>query len=82
MTRKTRNGWDCSALSEHILSEPALAVAEPLQGAAARRTVFRRIFSKLRTPVRIEMPTGYQDETGFHSGVKPVEKEIQWPPVW
>ena len=40
------------------------------------------IAAKLRRAIRFEVPTGYQDETGFHMGVKPVEKEIKWPPVW
>jgi len=25
---------------------------------------------------------GYQDETGFHTGVKANEKEIKWPTTW
>ena len=37
------------------------------------------IVAKLKQVVQI--PTGYQDETGFHSGVESAEKEIQWPPV-
>jgi hypothetical protein len=40
------------------------------------------IVAKLRKAIRIEIPTGYQDETGFHMGVKPAEKEIKWPPIW
>jgi hypothetical protein len=43
--------------------------------------VFPRIFLKLRKAVRMKVRTGYQDETGFHSGVKPAESELQWPPV-
>jgi hypothetical protein len=39
------------------------------------------IVARLRRAIRIEIPTGYQDETGFHRGVKPAEKGIQWPPV-
>jgi len=27
--------------------------------------------------IRIEIPIGYQDETGFHTGVKPAEKEVK-----
>jgi hypothetical protein len=40
------------------------------------------IVAKLRNAIRIEIPVGYQDETGFHLGVKPAEKEIKWPSVW
>jgi hypothetical protein len=39
------------------------------------------IVAKLRKAIRIEIPTGYQDETGFHMGVQPAKKEIKWPPV-
>jgi hypothetical protein len=39
------------------------------------------IATKLRKAIRIEVPIGYQDETGFHMGVAPAEKEIKWPPV-
>jgi len=82
MTRKTRSGWDCSRLSERILHEPALTLHEPLPDTTAWGAVFHRVFSKLRKAVRIEVRTGYQDETGFHHGVKPAKNEIQWPPVW
>lgn len=29
-----------------------------------------------------EIPTGYQDEKGFHTGAEPAQKEVKWPPVW
>jgi len=35
------------------------------------------IVAKLRKAIRIEIPVGYQDKTGFHAGVKPAEKEIK-----
>jgi hypothetical protein len=41
----------------------------------------RGIFAKLRKMIRIGIPIGYQDETGFHLGVKPAEKEVIWPPM-
>jgi len=40
------------------------------------------IVARLWNAIRIEIPTGYQDETGFHMGVKPAEKAVTWPPVW
>jgi hypothetical protein len=40
------------------------------------------IMAKLKNAVKLEIPTGYQDETGFHFGVKAAEKEVQWPGVW
>jgi hypothetical protein len=35
------------------------------------------IIAKLRKAIRIEIPIGYQDETGFHKGVKPTETEVK-----
>ena len=29
----------------------------------------------------LAIPTGYQDSAGFHYGVMPKKKEIQWPPA-
>jgi hypothetical protein len=29
----------------------------------------------------VEIPTGYQDESGFHRGTEPARGEIQWPPA-
>jgi hypothetical protein len=37
------------------------------------------VVAKLKQAMQI--PTGYQDETGFHFGAESAEKEIQWPPV-
>jgi len=45
----------------------------------------RGIVAILRKAIRIEIPIGYQDETGFHMGVKPAEKTsqvvagLEWP---
>lgn len=30
---------------------------------------------------RVEIPTGYQDENGFHLGSEPAQTETQWPPA-
>ena len=40
------------------------------------------IIARLKNAVKFEIPTGYQDETGFHAGVKTAEKEIKWPTTW
>jgi len=29
-----------------------------------------------------EIPTGYQDEKGFHFGAEPAQKEVKWPTAW
>jgi len=36
-----------------------------------------KIVAKLRRAIRIEIPIGYQDETGFHMGVKSAEKGVK-----
>jgi hypothetical protein len=43
---------------------------------------FHEIAEKLKRAIKSEIPIGYQDEVGFHLGVKPAEQEIKWPPVW
>jgi len=40
------------------------------------------LITKLRNVVNNEIPVGYQDETGFHTGVKSATKEIKWPTTW
>lgn len=40
------------------------------------------IVAKLTNAVKLEIPMGYQDETGFHAGVKSATKETKWPSVW
>ena len=30
----------------------------------------------------MEIPTGYQDATGFHIGAEPANSEIKWPLAW
>jgi hypothetical protein len=38
--------------------------------------------ARLKNALKFDIPIGYQDETGFHTGVKPDEKEIKWPATW
>jgi hypothetical protein len=40
------------------------------------------LIAKLKSAVKYQIPTGYQDETGFHIGVKTAENEIKWPATW
>jgi hypothetical protein len=37
---------------------------------------------RLMDALKWEVPLGYEDETGFHLGVMPEEKEVKWPPTW
>ena len=40
------------------------------------------LIARLKNAIKFDIPTGYQDETGFHLGVKADEKETQWPATW
>jgi len=55
---------------------------KPMPEVASFGLMFHGIFAKLRNAVRVDIPVGYQDETGFHYGVKPAQNRVQWPPVW
>jgi hypothetical protein len=69
-------------LDKSVMHKHTATMHEPLPDTAAFGSMFHGIIAKLRNTVRIDIPTGYQDETGFHLGVKPAEKEIRWPSVW
>ena len=43
---------------------------------------FASFFAKLKNALSIDIPTGYQDEHGFHIGVSPDEDSIRWPSNW
>ena len=40
------------------------------------------LITRLKNATKFEIPVGYQDETGFHTGVKAAEKELKWPATW
>ena len=64
------------------MHKPAATTHEPPPDVAREEPGFRGIVSKLRNAVRIEIPAGYEDETGFHMGVSAAEGEIKQPRVW
>ena len=47
---------------------------EPLPDSVPFGSIFRGIAAKVRNALSIAIPVGYQDETGFHMGIKPVRK--------
>lgn len=59
----------------------AATTQEPLPARSGVSPLLRLIVARMRKAVRIEIPVGYQDETGFHYGVQPAEKEAKWPPA-
>jgi hypothetical protein len=72
----------CSCFNESIMHKRVVTIHEPLPGRVASDSKLHEIIAKLRNVARIDIATGYQDETGFHLGVKLAENEIKWPPVW
>jgi hypothetical protein len=39
------------------------------------------VITRLCNAIKIEIPVGYQDESGFHCGTEPASKKIKWPSV-
>jgi len=60
----------------------ALQDTSPCRIGVESGSLFHEIVAKLRNAMGIETAIGYQDEWGFHMGVKPVENKIKWPSVW
>ena len=40
------------------------------------------LVARLKNAINLQIPVGYQDETGFHTGVKAESKENKWPTTW
>jgi hypothetical protein len=45
-------------------------------------SVFAAIAAKVRAAIEAQVPLGYQDETGFHTGVKPRDGEAAGIADW
>ena len=45
-------------------------------------TLFAAIAAKVRATIEAQAPIGYQDETGFHTGVKPRDAEAAGMSAW
>ena len=40
------------------------------------------LIARLKTAINQQIPVGYQDESGFHTGVKANQKQVKWPATW
>jgi hypothetical protein len=40
------------------------------------------LFTRLQNAVKLSIPVGYQDETGFHAGIQPAKKETAHSSDW
>ena len=56
-----------------------MTLTKPWPNAGSFKSHLREIVGSLKRLV--EIPTGYQDENGFHTGTEPAKSEIQWPPA-
>ena len=74
-SRTSCGGWHCQCLTNGM-------VQRSLPQTGSHGSHLLEAVAKLRNVIKPEIPAGYQDETGFHYGVKPAEKEIHWPPFW
>jgi hypothetical protein len=55
----------------------AMTLVKPWQRNGTLKAQLQDFFSHLKQAFQI--PTGYQDETGFHYGTEPVLQKINWP---
>ena len=44
--------------------------------------LFAAMAAKVRASIIAQVPVGYQDETGFHTGVKPRDQEVAGLADW
>jgi len=40
------------------------------------------IVARTMASLKVEVPVGYQDENGFHTGTGRTESKVNWPPFW
>ena len=40
------------------------------------------IVARAMAKLKVEVPVGYQDENGFHTGTSRAENQTNWPPFW
>jgi len=38
--------------------------------------------AKAIAKLKVEVPVGYQDENGFHTGSSRADNKVNWPPFW
>ena len=51
-------------------------------GIVAMTLILAGIIARMRAAMKIQVPVGYQDESGFHIGDQKAGREISWPPFW
>jgi len=54
-----------------------MTMFRPASQTGSFKSHLREIVAFLKRTV--EIPTGYQDENGFHMGTEPAKADVQWP---
>jgi hypothetical protein len=65
-----------------MIQKQSVTIHKAWLNVATMALLLSAFIARLKTAVTIQIPTGYQDETGFHMGVKSAGKEVKWPSVW
>jgi hypothetical protein len=60
-----------------MIRKHTITMPKPWPNTGSFGLYLHEFIAKLRNAIRIEIPTGYQDETGFHLGVQPAPKEVK-----
>jgi hypothetical protein len=63
-------------LGKVMMQKHAITILKPVPHASLFLSHLREMVVKLKNVM--EIPTGYQDETGFHFGDEPAEKDVKW----
>jgi hypothetical protein len=64
-----------------MIQKQTITTYKPLHYIGPIGLLLHELAAKLKRAINIEASIGYQDETGFHMGVKPAERKMKWPPV-
>jgi hypothetical protein len=67
-------------LIEAMIDKQTITIHKPLPYMVPIGLRLHELAAKLKRAINIEAPIGYQDENGFHMGVKPTERKMKWPP--
>ena len=62
--------------------KPTMSMDSALSHVETTSIPFAGLFAKLKSAATNMILVGYQDETGFHPGVKQDETEMEWPNTW
>jgi len=65
-----------------MIHKQSLTIHKAWLNVATIALLLTAFATRLKAAVNIQIPAGYQDETGFHMGAQPAEKDVKWPSVW